>query len=82
MQTMFKGGYPRKDYPAQRMGEQQHQQTFETGPAAEITQGNNFAAQGHGYHPSYFSLSQIVIPAGHILLFRVIHIIHLIHINS
>lgn len=74
MQTVFNGDDTGKDDPAQRMGQEKHQQSFETGSAAEIAQWNDFFAQKHGNHSSYFPISKIVIFSGNVLLFCMIHI--------
>jgi hypothetical protein len=72
MEFMFKRDNPRKNDPAQGMGEQQDQQSLETRASAEIPQRNNFIAQGHTDDPPYFPFSQIVISSGDILLFHYI----------
>jgi hypothetical protein len=70
MEFMFKRDNPRKNDPAQGMGEQQDQQALETRASAEIPERNNFIAQGHGKDPPYFAFSQVVISSGDILLFH------------
>jgi hypothetical protein len=55
VEFLFKRDYARENYPAEEMGEQQNQQTFEASTAAEIPHGNNFVAQGHRKNPPYFS---------------------------
>ena len=67
---MFKRDYAREDYPAQGMGEQKDQQPLEASTPAEISQRNDFIAQGHGKYSSCFAVSQIIIFSGDILFFH------------
>ena len=70
MKFLFKRDNTGENNSAQGMGEQENQQAFEARSAAQVPRRNNLGSEGQGKDSADFSIAEIVIFSGNILLFH------------